>query len=47
MKFLYSSILALGMPTDRESIADCFHREIEASDRVDIAVGYVSRASVE
>jgi HKD family nuclease len=47
MKFLYSSILPLGMPTDRESIADCFHREIEASDRVDIAVGYVSRASVE
>lgn len=47
MKLLYSDILPLGLEAGQESISDCFHREIINADRVEIAVGYVSRASID
>jgi len=47
MKLLYSNILPLGTTDDQQTIVDCFTEKIQLSDRVDIAVGYVSRASLE
>ena len=47
MKFLYSDILPLGMPAGQETIADCFRREAGVADQIEIAVGYVSKASIE
>lgn len=46
MKPLYSDILPLSLVAGQESISDCFHREMKNADRVEIAVGYVSRASI-
>lgn len=47
MKLLYSNILPLGISENQQTIAECFTNELEKSDRIDIAVGYVSRASLE
>lgn len=47
MKLLYSNILPLGTSENQQTIAECFTNELEKSDRIDIAVGYVSRASLE
>lgn len=47
MKLLYSNILPLGVPEDQETFIGCFNEEIAKSDRVEIAVGYVSRAALE
>lgn len=46
MKLLYSNILPLGIKEDEETILDCFSEQIKKADRVDIAVGYVSNASL-
>ncbi len=46
MKPLYSVILPLSLGAGQESISDCFHKEMINADRVEIAVGYVSRASI-
>ena len=47
MKVLYSNMLPLGIKDNQETIADCIRNQIEKSDRIDIAVGYVSLASLE
>lgn len=47
MKLLYSDILPLGLEEGQESIANRIQTEITHSDRVEIAVGYISRASLE
>lgn len=46
MKLLYSNIFPLGIKEDEETILDCFSEQIKKADRVDIAVGYVSNASL-
>lgn len=47
MKLLYSNILPLPISDGQKTIVDCFHEQIAKSDRVEIAVGYVSRESLE
>jgi hypothetical protein len=47
MKLLYTNILPLGTSDGQETIIDCFNEQIAKSDRVEIAVGYVSRAALE
>lgn len=47
MKILYSNILPLGTDNEQVTIADAFNEYIQKADRVEIAVGYVSRASLE
>lgn len=47
MKLLYSDILPLGTEDRQETVTDCLAAEIQASDLVEIAVGYVSKASLE
>lgn len=46
MKLLYSDILPLGIETGQQTIMDCFNDYISKSDRVEIAVGYTSLASI-
>lgn len=47
MKLLYSNILPLGVEESQDTAADCIHDELSSSDAVEIAVGYVSKASLE
>lgn len=47
MKLLYSDILPLGLEEGQIGIVDCFREQIAQSDRIEIAVGYVSKASLE
>lgn len=47
MKLLYSNILPLGLEEDQETISDCLDNEVAYSDAMEIAVGYVSKASLE
>ena len=47
MKMLYSNILPLGTEEGQQTIIDCFKEQLSKSDRLEIAVGYVSRASLE
>lgn len=47
MKLLYSDILPLGIDDDQQTVADCFREQLLRADHVEIAVGYVSRASLE
>lgn len=47
MNLLYSNILPLGTDEGQNTIIDTFNEQITLSDRVDIAVGYVSRASLD
>jgi len=47
MKLLYSNILPLDTSEGQETIIDCFNEQIAKSDRVEIAVGYISRAALE
>ena len=47
MKLLYSNILPLGTSEGQQTIIDCFKEQISKSDRVEIAVGYISRAALE
>ncbi|MST67578.1 NgoFVII family restriction endonuclease [Lachnospiraceae bacterium BSM-380-WT-5A] len=47
MNLLYSNILPLGTVEGQNTIIDTFNKQITLSDRVDIAVGYVSRASLD
>lgn len=46
MKLLYSDILPLGISEDQRTFADCFRDQMENADRVEIAVGYISHASL-
>ncbi len=47
MKVLYSNMLPLGIQDNQETIDESIKQQIAKSDRVDIAVGYVSFASLE
>lgn len=47
MELLYSDILPVGLEENQKSIQDCFNEQIENCDSVEIAVGYVSKASLE
>lgn len=46
MKLLYSNILPLGTENGQETIADRFFEEARSSDRIEIATGYISKASL-
>lgn len=46
MKLLYSNILPLGIEDPQQTIIDCFTEQMSQADRVEIAVGYISTASV-
>jgi hypothetical protein len=46
MKVLYSNILPLGVRDGQKTIIDCFNEQMEHADRVEIAVGYTSSASL-
>lgn len=47
MKLLYSDILPLGIDDNQQTIADCIKEQLAQADHIEIAVGYVSRASLE
>ena len=47
MKILYSNILPAGLEEGQATIADTIKEQIAESDRIEIAVGYVSKASLE
>ena len=47
MKLLYSNILPLGIDDTQQTIADCIKDQLAEADHIEIAVGYVSRASLE
>lgn len=47
MKLLYSNILPLGTDDNQQTIIDCFKEQFAKADHIEIAVGYVSRASLE
>lgn len=47
MKLLYSNILPLGTDEGQKTISETFNEYFQQADRVEIAVGYVSRASLE
>ncbi len=47
MNLLYSNILPLAAKDGRQTIVDCFAEQMDKADRVEIAVGYVSRSSLE
>lgn len=47
MKLLYSNILPLGISEGQETFLNCFNEQFSKSDRVEIAVGYVSRTALE
>ena len=44
---LYSNMLPMFMEDGQETIADTIKKYMELSDQLKIAVGYVSRASLE
>lgn len=47
MKLLYSNILPLGTDDKQQTIVECFKEQMAKADHIEIAVGYVSRASLE
>ena len=47
MDILYSNILPLGTVGNQKTIIDCFRTQISNTDKVNIAVGYISCASLE
>ena len=47
MELLYSDILPLALEDGQASIIDSFHEQIALSDRIEIAVGYVSKSALE
>ncbi len=46
MQLLYSNILPLGTEEGQQTIIDCFNDQVSKADRVEIAVGYTSAASI-
>lgn len=47
MRLLYSNILPVGIEEGQATIAETFVEQLADSDSVEIAVGYVSKASLE
>ena len=46
MKVLYSNILPMGLEDGQMSVADCLREQSERASSIEIAVGYVSKASL-
>lgn len=46
MKFLASDILPVGLLEHQQSIIECFREQASRSNRIEIAVGYISKASL-
>ena len=46
MKFLGSDILPVGLSEHQQSIIDCFREQASHSERIEVAVGYISKASL-
>lgn len=46
MKLICSNILPLGLEENQQSITDCICEKMSKSDKVEISVGYVSKASL-
>lgn len=46
MNFLVSDILPLGISSGQQTVADCIKEQLALADRVEIAVGYVSRTAL-
>ena len=46
MKLLYSNILPLGTEHAQQTVLDCFTEQAARADRIEIAVGYTSAASI-
>lgn len=46
MKLLYSNILPVGTEENQETVTACFIEEASSSDDIEIAVGFVSKASL-
>lgn len=46
MKLICSDILPLSLNEGQQSISECFLGQAEKSDRIEIAVGYISKASL-
>ena len=44
---LYSNILPMGLEEDQKTIIDCFHEQAALADQIEIAVGYLSRSSLD
>jgi len=47
MRLLYSDILPVGIEENQHTIVDSFKQQLAEADRVEIAVGYVSRSSLD
>ena len=47
MRLLYSNILPLATDEGQETITEAINNQMQSADRIEIAVGYVSRASLE
>lgn len=47
MKLLYSNILPLATEGEQQTIVSSFEEQLANADRIEIAVGYVSRASLD
>ena len=46
MKILYSDILPLTLENDQQTVADCILEHAKKCDQLEIAVGYISKASL-
>lgn len=47
MKLLYSNILPLETDEHQQTITECFEEQLAEADHIEIAVGYVSRSSLD
>ncbi len=47
MNVLYSNILPISTSKGQQTIIDCLYEQMNIADKIEIAVGYISRASLE
>ena len=47
MRILYSDILPLDLEEGKQTVRDCFIEQAQSADSIEIAVGYISNASLE
>ena len=47
MRILYSDILPLALEEGKQTILDSFMEQAQKADSIEIAVGYISNASLE
>lgn len=46
MKLICSDMLPIGLENSQQSIIDCIHEQFKRADQVELAVGYISKASL-